>query len=199
LMEMKADVSRLPNELSKMPLVSKQLKIDEISTISKLAKGSTIVPQSVITQAPGGPSSDPGIKQERSDVIVVQKKVKKEVPIKPAIGTQVQLATGTGMALQTAVLYGTSGAKTVQQASLVKTVAPSSSQQQAYTIGMPSTLLDNGSGVYQALQLVPVSAPPSQQVVYWPQVSTVPVGSQIAVVQDNKAKPKGKGVITIDD
>ena len=48
-MEMKLDVTRLPGELSKMPSVSVQLKMDEYSTISKLAKGNA---QSVITQAP---------------------------------------------------------------------------------------------------------------------------------------------------
>lgn len=36
-MEMKSDVSRLPSELSKIPSVSTQLKMDEISTISKAA------------------------------------------------------------------------------------------------------------------------------------------------------------------
>ena len=55
LLDMKSDVLRLPGELSKMPSVSVQLKMDEISTISKLAKGGvtpTPVSQSVITRAP---------------------------------------------------------------------------------------------------------------------------------------------------
>jgi hypothetical protein len=41
LMEMKSDVSRLPGELSKIPSVSTQLKMDEISTISKAAHKET--------------------------------------------------------------------------------------------------------------------------------------------------------------
>jgi len=49
LMEMKLDVTRLPGELSKMSSVSNQLKMDEVSIISKLAKGNA---PSVITQAP---------------------------------------------------------------------------------------------------------------------------------------------------
>ena len=40
-MEMKSDVSRLPGELSKISSVSTQLKMDEISTISKLANKET--------------------------------------------------------------------------------------------------------------------------------------------------------------
>ena len=40
-MEMKADVSRLPGELAKIPSVSTQLKMDEISTISKAAHKET--------------------------------------------------------------------------------------------------------------------------------------------------------------
>ena len=55
-MEMKSDVARLPVELSKIPPVSRQLKMDEISTLSRLAnKQAAAVPalttsQSVITQ-----------------------------------------------------------------------------------------------------------------------------------------------------
>lgn len=41
LMEMKSDVSRLPGELAKIPSVSTQLKMDEISTISKAAHKET--------------------------------------------------------------------------------------------------------------------------------------------------------------
>ena len=54
-MEMKSDVSRLPGELSKIPSVSTQLKMDEISTISKAAHkeaAPVAINRSVITQAP---------------------------------------------------------------------------------------------------------------------------------------------------
>ena len=54
-MEMKSDVSRLPNELSKIASVSNQLKMDEISSLSKLAKKqsepTSLTSSSVITQA----------------------------------------------------------------------------------------------------------------------------------------------------
>ena len=84
LMEMKTDVSRLPSELAKMPSVSTQLKMDEISTISKLAKGVAPVSHSVITQGPaaataGSPSSPSSAQQThrskspkpKKDVVVV--------------------------------------------------------------------------------------------------------------------------------
>ena len=54
LMEMKSDVSRLPGELSKIASVSNQLKMDEISSLSKLARKqgeSRSSAPSVITQA----------------------------------------------------------------------------------------------------------------------------------------------------
>ena len=56
LMEMKSDVSRLPVELSKIPPISRQLKMDEISTLSRLANkpaaavAMATTSQSVITQ-----------------------------------------------------------------------------------------------------------------------------------------------------
>ena len=55
-MEMKSDVSRLPVELSKIPPISRQLKMDEISTLSRLANkpaaavAMVTASQSVITQ-----------------------------------------------------------------------------------------------------------------------------------------------------
>ena len=52
LVEMKMDVARLPNELAKIPSVSKQLKMDELSTLTKMAQRGEVVPASVITQAP---------------------------------------------------------------------------------------------------------------------------------------------------
>ena len=52
LVEMKMDVTRLPTELTKLPSVSKQLKLDEISTLTKMALRGEVVPASVITQAP---------------------------------------------------------------------------------------------------------------------------------------------------
>ena len=52
LVEMKMDVTRLPTELAKLPSVSKQLKLDEISTLTKMALRGEVVPASVITQAP---------------------------------------------------------------------------------------------------------------------------------------------------
>ena len=52
LADMKMDVTRLPTELSKLSSVSKQLKLDEISTLTKMALRGEVVPASVITQAP---------------------------------------------------------------------------------------------------------------------------------------------------
>ena len=56
LMEMKSDVSRLPGELAKIPSVSTQLKMDEISTISKAAHKETA--PVIINNASGGGSSN---------------------------------------------------------------------------------------------------------------------------------------------
>ena len=46
------DITRLPTELVKLPSVSKQLKLDELSTLTKMAVRGAVVPASVITQAP---------------------------------------------------------------------------------------------------------------------------------------------------
>ena len=53
LMDMKSDVSRLPGELAKIPSVSTQLKMDEISTISKAAHKET-APGKINNSSGGG-------------------------------------------------------------------------------------------------------------------------------------------------
>ena len=128
-MEMKADVARLPAELAKMSSVSIQLKMDEISTISKLAKGIAPVSRSVITQGPSStqqvPPSVSKIAKEsvsankshspkpHKDVVVVSDKVFLDKPQQPTkykvtytsstgqTGPQVQLPPGQGLAMQT--------------------------------------------------------------------------------------------------
>ena len=242
-MEMKTDVNRLPNELGKLPSVSRQLKLDEISTISKLAKGSSSPPtgappvQSVITQAPSTHTADTSgqqVKKEREVVIVQKKRPEGTSQSKVATvvqggssvvkaGQTIQIPAGSQLALQTAdglIMYGSSSAtKSTQPATVVQAVSTTSTTtQQAYTIGVPAAYVDGGSGLYQAVQLVPVSGS-TQQLVYWPvqgtqatQVSGVPVGSQIAVVQEPQvvqtvqaagskttaSGKKGASIITID-
>lgn len=206
LTEMRADVTRLPSELGKLTSVSKQLKMDEISTISKLAKGgsvSTMAPpstQSVITKGPVMDTA--GIKKERSEVIIAQKKrlegssqskivqgvtsgqtVKQRTIQVPSGSHLVQTADGV-------ILYGgssTANSKAIQTSTVVQSAPSSSSSNQAYTLGVPAAYMDsNSGGIYQAVQLVPVSGS-TQQLVYWPtQASQVPVGSQLAVVQQQQ-------------
>ena len=125
-MEMKADVTRLPNELAKIPSVSHQLKMDEISTLSKLASKGTIATShthSVITQAPsvvtmatsGSSSAASGADKQKatskpatvagkSETIIVQKEQTAKYGVAYAPGTTivqapVQLATGSGLAV----------------------------------------------------------------------------------------------------
>lgn len=86
---MKTDVARLPGELSKMPSVSIQLKMDELSTFSKLAKGGTAPPpisQSVITQAPPATSTGKADGQSKSPKValkeqVIEKKIPQPLPM----------------------------------------------------------------------------------------------------------------------
>ena len=88
LLEMKSDVSRLPAELSKIPSVSKQLKMDEISILSKLAQNKSVpiapappvvTTPSVITQAPSGnASSNATAAAIANSAVVAAKKIKKE-------------------------------------------------------------------------------------------------------------------------
>lgn len=220
LMEMRTDVARLPNELAKLQSVSKQLKMDEISTISKLAKGSSstqiITPaptQSVIAKAPAASDSlshtgQAPVKKERLEVIQTQKKKGDVSQSKVATLVQAgtgQLAAGSGQVIkagqtiqipaghklvQTAdglFMYSTStsGSNTSQQPTVMQAVPVSkTTTQQAYTIGVPAAYVD--SSMYQTVQLVPVSGS-TQQLMYWPTAqasSGVPVGSQIAVVQE---------------
>ena len=126
-MEMKADVTRLPNELAKIPSVSHQLKMDEISTLSKLASKGTIATShthSVITQAPsvvtmatsGSSSAASGADKQKatskpatgagkSESIIVQKEQKAQYGVAYAatggtiVQAPVQLATGSGLAV----------------------------------------------------------------------------------------------------
>ena len=236
-MEMKTDVARLPNELGKVKSMSKQLKLDEISTISKLAKGSApaIAPaptQSVITQGPGAVYSNSSAdssklvpqpqskgpsaigRKERTDVIVKSEATGQRKPTAVETGQftaahatsggqivqagqTLQLATGSGVALQTPeglILYSVApNTKSTQQPTIVQaanssrgTITTSSQGQQTYTIGVPAAYVD--SGLYlqgQTVQLLPVSAG-TQQVMYWPVqgAQTSKVGSQIAVVRE---------------
>lgn len=211
LIEMKSDVARLPNELSKIQNVSSQLKMDEISIISRLAK--TPVSQSVITQAPplisSAPHTSSGAARSKSP-----RPIKEMVVVKPQsatayaaggqAGPQVQLPTGTpSLAVQTSeglVVYSAASSTPQPPQSMTVVQAPAgasstvtTSAGQTIAIGVPTYL--DGSSLYQ---LVPAAS--GQQVVYWPpvvgagqtpaQVTTVPanalgtgVGSQLAVVQ----------------
>lgn len=204
LIDMKADVARLPGELAKMPSVSIQLKIDEISTISKLAK--TPVSQSVITQAPPSnlaplktsSSRSKSPKLPKKDVVMVDKpksssqptalkyKVAYANPPAPSTqpGPQVQLPPGSGLAMQTAeglVVYSVASAAnppqavSVVQAGSTSATTTTTSGGQTITIGVPTYL--DGSNLYQTVQLVPAVS--GQQVVYWPPV----VGSGQAPAQ----------------
>jgi len=232
LMEMKSDLSRLPNELAKIPSVSKQLKMDEISTLSKLANKGTIATtqaHSVITQAPsvvtmamsGSTGGADKLKQVapkqatsgKSEIAVVQKEQDRSATAQYGVayattgGTivqaPVQLATGSGLAVQTAdgvvvcsVASNTGGMQyaTIQQSSSTATSTSTSQSQTTYAIGVP-TYVDGSMYLQgQTVQLVPVSSVPgsNQQVMYWPvrqgtqsgsQTAAVAVGSQLAVVQ----------------
>ena len=233
-MEMKSDLSRLPNELAKIPSVSKQLKMDEISTLSKLANKGTIATtqaHSVITQAPsvvtmatsGSAGSTDKLKQvtpkqttsAKSEIAVVKKEQDRSVTTQAQYGVAyataggaivqapVQLAAGSGLAVQTAdgvvvcsVASNTGGMQyaTIQQSSSIPTTTSTSQSQTTYAIGVP-TYVDGSMYLQgQTVQLVPVSSVPgsNQQVMYWPvrqgtqsgsQTAAVAVGSQLAVVQ----------------
>lgn len=145
-MEMKTDVARLPNELGKIKSVSKQLQVDEISTISKLAKGAApvIAPaptHSVITQGPAANTADsskPSIgRKERSDVIVKSESAIQRKPTKLETGQfaaasggsivqggqTLQLAAGSGLAVQThegLFVYTTPNSKSTQQPTIIQ-------------------------------------------------------------------------------
>ena len=135
LMEMKSDVSRLPSELGKITSVSTQLKMDEISTISKAAHKETapvIVnnnrPSTVITNSPdvpttaaptivGGATTNVGgviserSKQQRS----ASPRHKRTVEEKVSVVTGSALATATKQAAgATQVAYATTTGGTLQ-------------------------------------------------------------------------------------
>ncbi len=225
LTEMKADVTRLPSELGKLQSVSRQLKIDEISTISKLAKGGSITTtgpattQSVITKAPAADPTNIIVKKERTDLIFTQNKGTSQSKIVQGgasgqvittgqlatSGQTIQLPAGSQV-VQTPeglLVYGaaSTGSKTAQHSTVIQAVSSSNtSTQQAYTLGVPTAYMDSSSGgIYQAVQLVPVSGS-SQQLVYWPtqgaQVSGVPAGSQMAVVQEPQVIQAVKNSVT---
>ncbi len=119
-----------------------------------------------------------------------------------AAATQVQLAPGSGLAVQTAqgniVVYSVaSSVNSTQTVSIVQggsvvgnaSTVSTNSTGQTFTIGVPAYI--DGSNLYQTVQLVPTAGSGtasavvsgSQHVVYWPSASTSAVGtSQIAVV-----------------
>ena len=204
LSEMKNDVSRLPTELSKLPSVSAQLKMDEISIISKLAKSPDT--PSVITQAPPthtGPQKTSGAAASSSvgEMVVVNKPAKQPTSSKYAIvsqqpGPQVQLPAGQ-VAMQTPEglmmpVYSVANSSTkgtgTQAMSVVQGTGSSAittTAGQTITIGVPAYV--EGSNVYQLVPAVSGHAVSGQQVVYWPPVgqssTTTVAGSQLAVVQ----------------
>lgn len=191
-MDMKADVVRLPSELSRMPSVSVQLKMDEISTISKLAKG--VTPHSVITQAPPTATSTAKILPKESTAVRSKspKPVKSEVVVSEKVflekqstapkykvayaasssggktGPQVLPPNQSGLAMQTPeglVVYSVASTATVTQSgNLVQAGTTSTSTSNAaIAIGVP-TYLEG----YSTVQLVPTGS--TQQVVYLPPV-----------------------------
>lgn len=184
LLEMKNDVSRLPSELSKLPTVSAQLKMDEISIISKLAKTSDN--PSVITQAPptntGGPGGGGSGSSGGSEVVVLNKPTASKYTIvsSQAPGPQVQLPGQVAVPVQPPeslvmpVYSVASGSKQVQPVSVVQAslgqasstalATTTSSTAPTITIGVPTYL--DGSSVYQLLP----TAVSGQQMVYWPPV-----------------------------
>jgi hypothetical protein len=207
LIEMKSDVVRLPSELGKIPSVSSQLKMDEISIISKLAK--TPVSQSVITQAPpigrtAARSKSPRpIKKEV--VVGADKSVKSIVPGKVAYsvstgassqpGSQVQQLTSAPVAVQTAeglMVYSVaSNTPPPQSLSVVQATpgaATTTSAKQTIAIGVPTYL--DGSNLYQ---LVPAAS--GQQVVYWPPVVGGTGQTSPAQVTSVAASGSGTGVV----
>ena len=200
LVDMKMDLSRLPNELSKIPSVSKQLKLDELSTLTKMAQRGEVVPASVITQAPsttsviaGGNTAEKSKshatltsqKPPKKEMVVVQdgkrkgetidkKSTQYSYPSTNNTAALVPLAPNSGLALQTP-----EGLLVAAPYTAIKTSQPSTStnDRAGYAVNVP-TYVDNNQ-VYQAatVQLVPVSA--GQQIMVWP-----------PVVQQGKAAPQ---------
>lgn len=176
-MEMKNDVSRLPTELGKLPSVSAQLKMDEISIISKLAK--TQDTPSVITQAP--PTNTGSVGPPTNEVLLVNKPAptsssttSKYTIVSQQPGPQVQLP-GQQVAVQTPeglvmpVYSVAASTKPAQSVSVVQAAAPTvpaTTTGQTIAIGVPTTYLE-GSNVYQ-MQLLPTVS--GQQMMYWPPV-----------------------------
>lgn len=204
LMEMKNDIARLPSELAKLPTVSAQLKMDEISIISKLAK--TPDTPSVITQAP--PTNSGSVGPPPNKVVVVNKpSTSKYTIVSQQPGPQVQLPGQVAgqVAVQTpegivmpVYSVATTGTKPAQSVSVVQaataTTVATTSTSQTIAIGVPAYL--DSSNVYQ-MQLVPAVS--GQQMMYWQtpaQVTTVAaapaaataVPSQLAVVQGSSGQ-----------
>lgn len=205
------DLSRLPNELSKIPSVSKQLKLDELSTLTKMAQRGEVVPASVITQAPSTTSVISGgnaAEKSKSHVTSIsQKPAKKEMvvvqdgkrkgestgdkhttktaqysyPSTNNTAALVPLAANSGLALQTP-----EGLLVAAPYTAIKTSQPSTStnDRPSYAVNVP-TYVDNNQ-VYQAaaVQLVPVSA--GQQIMVWPPVVQGKTAPQLTVVQGSQ-------------
>ncbi len=120
LSEMKSDVSHLPSDLSRIPPISNQLKMDEISTLSKLASRGTIAPttQSVITQAPSGSLAPPSLGGVTTIPATSGSKVSKahvsSRDVKPAV-TMVQDQSGRGSSKKRTAAHTKSVVKSTTQ------------------------------------------------------------------------------------
>ena len=168
LMEMKLDVARLPGELSKMPSVSVQLKMDEYSTISKLAKVNSQPPisQSVITQAPPAVPTQTGaavvtdVSRSKSPIVVrkepaTEKKALTNVTAVPAQKTsttkyQVTYTSGTGANAGTKVQLPPGSGLAVQTAQgniVVYSVASSVNTTQTVSIVQGGSVMGGASTV----------------------------------------------------
>ena len=201
---MKQDVSRLSVELTKLPSVSSQLKIDELSILGKLAVkgvkpptvastvGGPVLPsqKSVITQAKGTPSSvtlavttaTNTVSQAAQQVTQASVAVGTVTSIKTSTASAVPVTTSVKGVDRMIVLPSTSKVQLVhtqqhaqaQPAAQVPAGAKVQSAGTTYTIGVPQYV--DGSTVYQAVPVVP-----GQQVVYWSP-------GQMAVVQQQRSQ-----------
>lgn len=165
LLDMKSDVSKLSMELTKLPSVSKQLKIDEISTLGKLAhkdpsKKPLFLPQpaSVITQNKTSTSSTTVTPNES---------------IKPLSTSQSKPDSENVILLSNTTSTAVSALQFIQQ----KPQTTSASQYSTATaINMSPFVSDGTTLLMPAAQ--GTTLPMGQQVLYWAPGSQVVQSSQ---------------------
>lgn len=159
LLDMKSDVSKLSMELIKLPLVSKQLKIDEISTLGKLANKDNSSKKPIFL--PAQPSVITQSKTNTTSTVVTRNDVTSTIPVAKPDSENVVLLSNTPSTATSALQY-------IQQKPAASTTQYTTTPVTAAAINMtPTAFVSDGTTLLVPAAHGSGTLPIGQQVLYW--------------------------------